>query len=102
MISAATIDCRGGRLGGHVDGTCTDPFLHGGVITQRRGWKDVDAHFPALLDGRPMVVLFDEHATAVQTEAAFRAAGRHFNKRLYLRTFLPGIQFVAAGGAALG
>jgi len=52
---------------------------------------------PDDLDGRPMAVLFDEHGTAVQTEAAFRAAGRHFNKRLALRTFLPGLQFVAAG-----
>jgi len=33
----------------------------------------------------------------VQTEAAFRAAGCRFNKRLELRTFLPGLQFVAAG-----
>lgn len=52
---------------------------------------------PTDLDGRPMAVLFDEHGTAVQTEAAFRDAGCHFNKRLELRTFLPGIQFVAAG-----
>ena len=52
---------------------------------------------PNDLDGRPMAVLFEEHGTAVQTEAAFRAAGCHFNKRLELRTFLPGLQFVAAG-----
>jgi len=52
---------------------------------------------PKDLDGRPMAVLFDEHSTAVQTEDAFRAAGCHFNKRLELRTFLPGLQFVAAG-----
>jgi DNA-binding transcriptional LysR family regulator len=52
---------------------------------------------PDDLDGRPMAVLFDEHSTAVQTEAAFRAAGCQFNKRLELRTFLPGVQFVAAG-----
>lgn len=52
---------------------------------------------PQALDGRPMAVLFDEHATAVQTEAAFRATGCRFNKRLELRTFLPGLQFVAAG-----
>lgn len=62
-----------------------DPLADARVIT------------PADLDGRPMAVLFDEHGTAVQTEAAFRAAGCHFNKRLELRTFLPGLQFVAAG-----
>lgn len=52
---------------------------------------------PSDLDGRPMAVLFDEHQTTVQAEAAFRSAGCHFNKRLELRTFLPGLQFVAAG-----
>ncbi len=52
---------------------------------------------PDDLDGRPMAVLFDEHGTAVQTEAAFCAAGCRFNKRIELRTFLPGLQFVAAG-----
>ena len=52
---------------------------------------------PSDLDGRPMAVLFDEHGTAFQTEAAFRSAGCHFNKRIELRTFLPGLQFVAAG-----
>lgn len=52
---------------------------------------------PLDLDGRPMAVLFDEHATAAQTEAAFRDAGYRMNKRLELRTFLPGLQFVAAG-----
>jgi len=56
-----------------------------------------DTITPDDLDGRPMAVLFDEHITAVQTEAAFRAAGRSFKKRLELRTFLPGLQFVAAG-----
>lgn len=52
---------------------------------------------PADLDGRPMAVLFDEHQTALQTETAFHNAGAVFNKRLELRTFLPGLQFVAAG-----
>jgi DNA-binding transcriptional LysR family regulator len=52
---------------------------------------------PDDLDGKPMAVLFGQHTTATQTEAAFRAAGRRFNKRLELRTFLPGLQFVAAG-----
>ncbi|MEW9922384.1 LysR family transcriptional regulator [Marimonas sp. MJW-29] len=52
---------------------------------------------PGDLDGRPMAVLFDDHGTAVQTEAAFRNSGCHLNKRLELRTFLPGLQFVAAG-----
>ena len=52
---------------------------------------------PDDLDGRPLAVLFEEHETAIQTEAAFRNAGRNFNKRLELRTFLPGLQFVAAG-----
>ena len=56
-----------------------------------------DTITPDDLDGRPMAVLFDEHVTAVQTGAAFRAAGCRFNKRLELQTFLPGLQFVAAG-----
>jgi DNA-binding transcriptional LysR family regulator len=56
---------------------------------------------PNDLDSRPMAVLFDEHGTAVQTEAAFRTAGCHFNKRIELRTFLPGLQFVAAGVCAM-
>lgn len=52
---------------------------------------------PEDLDGKPMAILFDEHPTATQTEAAFLSAGCRFNKRLELRTFLPGLQFVAAG-----
>jgi DNA-binding transcriptional LysR family regulator len=56
---------------------------------------------PKDLDGRPMAVLFGEHRTAVQTEAAFRTAGCTFNKRLELRTFLPGLQFVAAGACVM-
>ncbi len=52
---------------------------------------------PDDLDGRPLAVLFEEHQTAIQIEAAFRAAERRFNKRLELRTFLPGLPFVAAG-----
>ena len=56
---------------------------------------------PQDLDGRPMAVLFDEHRTAVQTEAAFQDAGCTFHKRLELRTFLPGLQFVAAGACVM-
>jgi DNA-binding transcriptional LysR family regulator len=52
---------------------------------------------PHDLEGRPMAVLFDQHRTAVQTESAFRTVGCTFNKRIELRTFLPGLQFVAAG-----
>lgn len=52
---------------------------------------------PDDLDGRPMAILFDEHPTALQTEKAFVSAGRRFNRRLELRTFLPGLQFVAEG-----
>lgn len=52
---------------------------------------------PADLDGKPMAVLFDEHPTAIQTAAVFAESGYRFNKRLELRTFLPGLQFVAAG-----
>ena len=73
----------------HLECVCVlpkgDPLATAQVVT------------PADLDGRPLAVLFDEHGTAVQTEAAFRAAGCHFNKRIELRTFLPGLQFVAAG-----
>ncbi|RYG91828.1 LysR family transcriptional regulator [Loktanella sp. IMCC34160] len=58
---------------------------------------DRDEITPADLDGKPMAVLFDEHPTATQTEAAFVRMGCKFTKRLELRTFLPGLQFVAAG-----
>jgi DNA-binding transcriptional LysR family regulator len=51
---------------------------------------------PSDLEGRPMAVLFEEHRTAVQTETAFAEAGCTFRKRFELRTFLPGLQFVAA------
>jgi DNA-binding transcriptional LysR family regulator len=62
-----------------------DPLASASVVT------------PHDLDGRPIAVLFEEHKTTVQTEAAFRDAGCRINKRLELRTFLPGLQFVAAG-----
>lgn len=52
---------------------------------------------PADLDGKPMAVLFEEHATTRQTEAAFISAGARFNKRLELRTSLPGLEFVSQG-----
>ena len=52
---------------------------------------------PELLDGKPMAVLFDEHITATQLEAAFLAAGSRLNKYLELRTFLPSLQFVSEG-----
>ncbi len=52
---------------------------------------------PDDLDGKPMAALFAEHATAIQTAAAFASTNRRFNRRLELRTFLPGLQFVAAG-----
>jgi DNA-binding transcriptional LysR family regulator len=66
-----------------------DPLARAPVVT------------PADLDGRSMAVLFDRHRTAVQTEAAFREAGCRFNKRFELRTFLPGLQFVAAGACVM-
>nr|WP_244520663.1 LysR substrate-binding domain-containing protein [Aliiruegeria lutimaris] len=52
---------------------------------------------PGDLDGKPMAVLFEDHTTATQTEAAFVSAGARFNKRLELRTSLPGLEFVAEG-----
>ena len=52
---------------------------------------------PDDLDGKPLAVLFDAHATAIQTEAAFLSHGRRFNKRFELRTSLPGLQFVSEG-----
>ncbi|MCV2865132.1 LysR family transcriptional regulator [Albidovulum sediminicola] len=52
---------------------------------------------PDDLDGKPMAVLFEDHTTATQTEFAFAARGRSFNKRLELRTFMPGLQFVSDG-----
>ncbi len=62
-----------------------DPLASASVITPRD------------LDGKPLAVLFEGHTTATQTEAAFLSEGCTFNKRLELRTFLPGLQFVAAG-----
>ncbi|MCB9946678.1 MAG: LysR family transcriptional regulator [Rhodospirillaceae bacterium] len=52
---------------------------------------------PDDLDGKPMAIFFAEHSSAVQTEAAFASANRRLDKRLELRTSLPGLQFVAAG-----
>lgn len=52
---------------------------------------------PQDLDGHRMAVLFDQHRTAEQTESVFRERGCQFNKIIELRTFLPGLQFVAAG-----
>ncbi len=57
----------------------------------------LDGIGPGDLDGRPMAVLFEEHATTVQTAALFDAAGCTLKKRVELRTSLPGLQFVAAG-----
>lgn len=57
----------------------------------------LDCITPNALDGRAMAILFDQHITAIQTEEAFRQAGARFNKKIELRTFLPGIQFVASG-----
>lgn len=62
-----------------------DPLAQRDVIT------------PHDLDDRPIAVLFDQHNTALQTERAFRDAGCKFNKTIELRTFLPGLQFVASG-----
>lgn len=52
---------------------------------------------PHDLDGKPLAVLFEEHTTAIQTEKAFQSEGCEFDKRFELRTFFPGLQFVAAG-----
>lgn len=52
---------------------------------------------PALLDDQPMATLYEAHPMTAQTEAAFGATGHRLNKRLELRTFLPGLAFVASG-----
>ncbi|OBY24692.1 LysR family transcriptional regulator [Leisingera sp. JC1] len=52
---------------------------------------------PQDLDGKPIAVLFDQHPLTVRTEAAFHRSGCRFRKRLELRTWAPGLQFVAAG-----
>ncbi len=62
-----------------------DPLADAAVIT------------PDDLDRKPMAILFEQHITATQTEAAFREAGRHFKRRFELRTFLSGLEFVSAG-----
>ncbi|KUJ85694.1 LysR family transcriptional regulator [Ruegeria marisrubri] len=62
-----------------------DPLASAPVIT------------PDDLNGKPMATLFAGHPAATQIEEAFRSEGCRLNKRLELRTFLPGLQFVAAG-----
>lgn len=52
---------------------------------------------PHDLHGKPMAILFDEHTTAKQTKAVFKSEGCDLHKKLELRTFLPGLQFVGAG-----
>jgi DNA-binding transcriptional LysR family regulator len=58
---------------------------------------ELDELGPAELDGRPMAVLFEDHATTLQTAAVFDGAGCTLRKRVELRTSLPGLQFVSAG-----
>ncbi|WP_264214244.1 LysR family transcriptional regulator [Leisingera thetidis] len=52
---------------------------------------------PADLAGRPMALLFKEHPLTRQTEQVFQQAGCRIRKRLELRTWAPGLQFVADG-----
>lgn len=63
--------------------------------------RSAEVIIPADLDGRPMAALFDHHGTALRTETVFREAGVRFNKRFELRTFLPGLTFVAAGACGM-
>lgn len=57
----------------------------------------LDEVSPRELDGRPMAVLFEDHATTLQTATAFDTSGCSLKKRVELRTSLPGLQFVSAG-----
>ncbi|MDR9485919.1 MAG: LysR substrate-binding domain-containing protein [Sediminimonas sp.] len=57
----------------------------------------LDEIAPQDLDGRPMAVLFENHATTMQTASVFEQAGCTLKKRVELRTSLPGLQFVSAG-----
>ena len=52
---------------------------------------------PALLDNCPMATLFPEHHIANALETAFLQSGHRLNKRIELRTFLPGLPLVEAG-----
>ena len=52
---------------------------------------------PAVLDNCPMATLFPEHHTANALETAFLQSGHRLNKRIELRTFLPGLPLVEAG-----
>ncbi len=56
---------------------------------------------PQDLDGKPMGILFEGHTSATQTENAFIAEGCRLNKRLELRTFMPGLDFVSTGACYL-
>ena len=44
-----------------------------------------------------MAVLFENHATTLRTAAVFADAGCSLERRVGLRTSLPGLQFVSAG-----
>lgn len=62
-----------------------DPLVSREVIT------------PADLDGKPLAMLFEDHAISLQTRRAFDEAGARLNKRFELRTFLPALQLVSEG-----
>lgn len=52
---------------------------------------------PKDLDGKPLALLFEEHAVSVQTRKAFETAEARLNMRFELRTFLPALQLVSQG-----
>lgn len=49
------------------------------------------------LDGRPLALLLEDHPVALSIADAFASTGCSLNNRISLRTFLPGLEFVAAG-----
>lgn len=52
---------------------------------------------PGELDGKPLASLYPEHPISSHVQQVFEQAGVRLNRRIELRTFLPGLQFVASG-----
>lgn len=67
------------------------------IVPERDPLAAAEEITPQELDGAPLAVLFEKHPMTARTEAAFQRSGCRFRKRLELRTWAPGLQFVAAG-----
>jgi DNA-binding transcriptional LysR family regulator len=52
---------------------------------------------PADLDGKPLALLYEEHALTKQTRTIFQETGAQVKQRFELRTFQPALQLVSEG-----